>query len=94
QHHPRARLGLALRHEFTTPIWEYLCGLVARQRIDDGRAMLARNRDLLAQVAQQYGVAPETVVAVWGVESDYGRISGKRPLLVSLLTLSCEGRRQ
>ncbi|WP_237474451.1 lytic murein transglycosylase [Xanthomonas sp. LMG 8992] len=80
--------------EFTTPIWDYLAGLVDSQRIDDGRAMLTTHRDLLAQVAQNYGVDPETVVAVWGVESDYGRIAGKRPLLVSLLTLSCEGRRQ
>lgn len=80
--------------EFTTPIWDYLAGLVDTQRVADGRAMLLTHRDLLARVAQQYGVDAETVVAVWGVESDYGRVSGKRPLLVSLLTLSCNGRRQ
>ena len=80
--------------EFTTPIWDYLAGLVDTQRVADGRGMLATHRDLIARVAQQYGVDAETVVAVWGVESDYGRVSGKRPLLVSLLTLSCNGRRQ
>ncbi len=80
--------------EFTTPIWDYLAGLVDTQRIDDGRAMLSAHRDLLAHVAQQYGVDAQTVVAVWGVESDYGRSTGKRPLLVSLLTLACNGRRQ
>ncbi len=80
--------------EFTTPIWDYLAGLVDTQRIDDGRAMLSTHRDLLAHVAQQYGVDAATVVAVWGVESDYGRSTGKRPLLVSLLTLACNGRRQ
>ena len=41
-----------------------------------------------------YGVPAETVVAVWGVESNFGDISGKYPLLQSLGTLSCEGRRQ
>lgn len=80
--------------EFTTPIWDYLAGLVDDQRVADGRAMLADHRDLLARLQAEYGVDAETVVAVWGVESDYGRITGKRPLRVSLATLACEGRRQ
>ncbi len=80
--------------EFTTPIWDYLAALVDAQRVADGRAMLATHRDLLDRIAVQYGVDPVTVVAVWGVESDYGRIAGKRPLLQSLATLSCNGRRQ
>ncbi|CAH0287365.1 Putative glucose-6-phosphate 1-epimerase [Stenotrophomonas lactitubi] len=80
--------------EFTTPIWDYLAALVDRQRMDDGRAMLQQHRDLLQRVSAQYGVDPVTIVAVWGVESDYGRVFGKRPLLQSLATLSCAGRRQ
>ncbi|MGX9079711.1 lytic murein transglycosylase, partial [Klebsiella pneumoniae] len=80
--------------EFTTPIWDYLAALVDRQRVDDGRAMLQQHRDLLDRVSAQYGVDPTTIVAVWGVESDYGRVFGKRPLLQSLATLSCTGRRQ
>ncbi|WP_101927154.1 lytic murein transglycosylase [Luteimonas rhizosphaerae] len=80
--------------EFTTPLWDYLAGLVDQQRVDDGKALLAEHRELLARVAAQYGVDAETVVAVWGVESDYGRVFGKRPLLVSLSTLACNGRRQ
>lgn len=80
--------------EFTTPIWDYLAALVDEQRISEGQAMLKQNAAVLAQVSQQYGVDPATVVAVWGVESDYGKTFGKRPLLVSLSTLSCFGRRQ
>ena len=80
--------------EFTTPIWDYLSGLVDEQRVADGRAMLATHGELLARIAAEYGVDAETVVAVWGVESDYGKTFGKRPLLVSLGTLSCFGRRQ
>lgn len=80
--------------EFTTPIWDYLAALVDPQRVDDGLAMLAAHRDTLARAQAQYGVDPATVVAVWGVESDYGRSFGKRPLLASLSTLSCFGRRQ
>lgn len=80
--------------EFTTPIWDYLAALVDSERVDDGRAMLVTHRELLQRVSAQYGVDPATIVAVWGVESDYGRVFGKRPLLQSLATLSCEGRRQ
>jgi len=80
--------------EFTTPLWDYLAGLVDDERVADGRARLAEHRALLDRVAAQYGVDAETVVAIWGVESDYGRISGKRPLRVSLATLACNGRRQ
>ncbi|MGV8961615.1 MAG: lytic murein transglycosylase [Stenotrophomonas sp.] len=80
--------------EFTTPIWDYLAALVDTQRIADGRAMLIQHRVLLDRVSAQYGVDAATIVAVWGVESDYGRVFGKRPLLQSLATLACNGRRQ
>ena len=80
--------------EFETPIWDYLAGLVDDERIADGRAMLQRHAAVLARVEDAYGVDPATVVAVWGVESDYGRKFGQRPLLQSLSTLSCFGRRQ
>jgi glucose-6-phosphate 1-epimerase len=80
--------------EFTTPIWDYLAGLVDARRIAQGRERLARHAEVLARVESTYGVDRHTVVAVWGVESDYGQVFGARPLLVSLATLSCAGRRQ
>jgi membrane-bound lytic murein transglycosylase B len=52
---------------------------------------LAQHREVLNRVAAAYGVPAETVVAVWGVESNFGDISGKYPLLQALGTLSCEG---
>lgn len=80
--------------EFVTPIWDYLAALVDAERVEDGRAMLAQWSSVLARVEAQYGVDAETVVAVWGVESNFGRNFGSRPLLTSLATLSCFGRRQ
>ncbi len=56
--------------------------------------MLAEWRAVLARVEAEYAVDAATVVAVWGVESNYGRNFGSRPLLTSLSTLSCFGRRQ
>jgi lytic murein transglycosylase len=86
--------ALDAQPEFVTPIWDYLAALVDEQRVADGRERLRAHADTLARVATRYGVDAETVVAVWGVESDYGRVFGKRPLLTSLATLSCAGRRQ
>ncbi|WP_180173512.1 lytic murein transglycosylase [Acinetobacter sp. YH12029] len=80
--------------EFSTPIWDYLSGLVDEERVQLGRQKLAQHRDVLNRVAAAYGVPAETVVAVWGVESNFGDIAGSYPLLQSLGTLSCEGRRQ
>jgi glucose-6-phosphate 1-epimerase len=79
--------------EFVTPIWDYLAALVDAERIADGRAHLQQHRALLDRVAAQYGVDAETVIAVWGVESDYGRVRGTRPLLQSFTTLICAGQR-
>ncbi|MBN8284493.1 MAG: lytic murein transglycosylase [Zoogloea sp.] len=80
--------------EFRTPIWDYLSGLVDEERVADGQAMLKQWGDTLKAVAARYKVDPATVVAVWGVESNFGRNFGSRPLLTSLSTLSCYGRRQ
>ncbi|MGY0798699.1 lytic murein transglycosylase [Lysobacter sp. A286] len=80
--------------EFKTPVWDYLAGLVDAERVTDGQAMLRQHAATLAKVEAQYGVDPATVVAIWGVESDFGKTSGSRPLLNSLTTLSCMGRRQ
>lgn len=80
--------------EFRMPIWDYLAGLVDDERVAEGQALLARHADTLRQVEQRYGVDPTTVVAVWGVESNYGQSFGKYPLLQALGTLSCHGRRQ
>ncbi|UCU92780.1 lytic murein transglycosylase [Hydrogenophaga taeniospiralis] len=80
--------------EFRMPIWDYLSGLVDEERVAEGRAMLTTHAETLARVQQRYGVDPATVVAVWGVESNFGQTFGKYPLVQALGTLSCNGRRQ
>lgn len=80
--------------EFSTPIWDYLSGLVDEERVQLGRQKLQQHREVLNRISAVYGVPAETVVAVWGVESNFGDISGRYPLLQALGTLSCEGRRQ
>ncbi|HEY8262586.1 MAG TPA: lytic murein transglycosylase [Methylosinus sp.] len=80
--------------EFKTPIWDYLAGLVDDERVEEGRALMRRHAAALQAAEQHYGVDPATVVAVWGVESDFGKNFGKRSVVQSLATLACEARRR
>ena len=80
--------------EFTTPIWDYLAALVDEQRIADGKAKLTEWATVLAGIEQKFGVDRHTLIALWGVETDYGKNMGKRPLVRSLATVSCFGARQ
>ena len=85
---------LNFQPEFRMPIWDYLSGLVDEERVEQGQAMLRQHADVLRRVEQRYGVDPATVVAVWGVESNYGQNFGSYPLVQALGTLACNGRRQ
>jgi lytic murein transglycosylase len=80
--------------EFKTPIWDYLAGLVDAERIADGLARIEEWAPVLAQAERRFGVDRRVIVAIWGVESDYGRTAGKRSVVRSLATLSCLGSRQ
>jgi lytic murein transglycosylase len=86
--------AMASQPEFTTPIWDYLAGLVDEERVADGRARLAEWAGPLADIERRFGVDRHVIVAVWGVETDYGRLMGRRPLVRSLATLSCDGGRR
>lgn len=80
--------------EFRTPIWDYLATLVDDQKIAEGRAMLQKHASVLAQIEQAYGVDRHTVVAVWGVESDFGQVPGRWSLPQALSTAACFGTRR
>ena len=91
---PSVLVLLNRQPEFTMPVWDYLAVLVDDERVADGRAAHAKWHDTLQKIEQQTGVAPHIVIAVWGVESNFGQNLGGRPLVQSLATLSCFGRRQ
>jgi len=80
--------------EFRTAIWDYIAGLVDDERVEDGRTRLKQWERELAQIEQQYGVDRHAIVAVWGVESNFGRIQGRRELVRSLVTLVCANKRK
>ena len=72
---------------------EYLEKVVTQQRLDDARRHLVDNWGLLRQVWQRFRVQPRFVVALWGVESDFGRTMGSYSVPAALATLAYEGRR-
>jgi len=61
--------------------------LVDQARIDQGVAFWGEHQDILQSAAAQYGVAPEYVVAILGIETRYGRVTGSFPVLEALTTL-------
>jgi lytic murein transglycosylase len=63
-------------------------------RINKGQAMLARYADLLSQIERQLGVPGPVVVAIWGLETDFGANIGRMPTIRSLATLAFDCRRQ
>ncbi|HDZ45478.1 hypothetical protein LCGC14_0194070 [marine sediment metagenome] len=80
--------------EFVRPIWEYLDTAVSSTRIDNGREKLADHRDTAMEMQQRFGVPAEIIVAIWGIESNYGSNFGDFSTLEALATLAYDGRRR
>lgn len=72
---------------------EYKKKIVSQLRIDQGRAMYRKHRALLEDVSAKYGVQPQYIVALWGIETSYGKITGNFSIVNSLATLAHDGRR-
>lgn len=67
---------------------EYRPIFLTDKRIQEGVAFMAENRALLQRAAEVYGVSPHIIAAIIGVETFYGRITGKHGVLESLATLA------
>ena len=80
--------------EFTRAVWDYLDTAVSAQRITRGQDKLAQVRAEAEAAATRYGVPAVVVVAIWGMESNYGSNFGDTPTIDALATLGFEGRRQ
>jgi membrane-bound lytic murein transglycosylase B len=72
---------------------EFIGKVVNQQRLDDARRNLAENSGLLQRVQQRFNVQPRFIVALWGIESDFGKTQGSYSVPASLATLAYEGRR-
>ena len=61
--------------------------------INKGKSIWDQNRDLFDRVEQKFGVPAPVVLAIWGLETSYGKLSGKLDIITSLATLSYDCRR-
>ena len=79
--------------EFKLTLDRYLSRVVSRARIEKGRARLAEHGALLKAVSAKYNVQPRFIVALWGIETDFGRFLGGFPVIPALASLAYDGRR-
>jgi len=79
--------------EFKLTYRQYMERVVPYARVLKGRRMLEENRALLEKIGAKYGVQPRFLVAFWGVETDFGRVTGGFPVIPALATLAHDGRR-
>ncbi len=79
--------------EFKETLSQYLARRVGTPAVRLGRTMHGRHAAVLRKVEAAYGVPTNVLVAVWGLESSFGRFSGVRPLLPTLATLAYDQRR-
>ena len=79
--------------EFKRTLEDYLAIAASDERVAKGRAAFARHASTLAAVEARYGVAPEIVTAIWGLESFYGERRGELSVISATSTLAFDGRR-
>ncbi|MBH0088746.1 lytic murein transglycosylase [Pseudoalteromonas sp. AS84] len=72
----------------------YLPKRVPQWKIDRARKLYAENKDVLERVAKEFGVQARFIVALWGLESNFGTIQGGHNVISSLVTLAFDGRRE
>ena len=79
--------------EFTLDLEAYLKRRLTTATVRTAQQMYTRHRTLLQRIGKQYGVNSRILVAVWGLESNFGRFAGVRPTIPTLLTLAYDPRR-
>ena len=79
--------------EFTLNLEAYLKRRLTPKIVRTAQQMYTQHRSLLLKIGEKYGVSPRVVVAVWGLESNFGRFAGVRPTIPTLATLAYDQRR-
>jgi len=79
--------------EETLTYAQYLERVLPASRVQKGLRLMHEHRALLQEIGAKYGVPPGVMVALWGIETDFGRMTGNFPVLAALATLAYDGRR-
>lgn len=80
--------------EFVRPVWNYLENATTAERVSTGQQRLLEYGDLLDSISLRYGIDKHYLVAIWGLESNYGSFTGDYSVIRSLATLAFAGRQE
>ncbi len=79
--------------EFSRTVWDYLDRTVSERRVTLGQDKLVLVRAQADAAVARYGVPASILMAIWGMESNYGANVGNTPVVDALATLGFDGRR-
>ncbi len=91
---PRAVTADRNQPEHRLTLDEYIPRAVPDWKVKQARRLYHANRDLLEKIGKQYGVQPRFIVALWGVESNFGALTGGYNIIDALATMAYDGRRE
>lgn len=80
--------------EFKLTLDTYLPKAVPEWKVKMARRQYQDNYSLLKRIGLEYGVEPQFIVALWGIETGFGKYTGNYSLISSLSTLAYDGRRE
>ncbi len=86
--------GIQDQAEFAKPIWEYLRTAVSASRKNTGASRLVQEQALFDALEAEYGVDREVLVAIWGMETNFGSFMGSDDAANTLANMAVEGRRR
>ncbi|MBL0393968.1 lytic murein transglycosylase [Ramlibacter monticola] len=85
----RVRQSMQVAAGEPTLLWDELAATTDEDRVREGRAILAREAQTLQRIESQFGVPKEIVVAIYGIETNFGPAQGKIPVLDAALSYAC-----
>ena len=90
----RTRTADTNQAEFVRPIWDYLDDAVSTSRISTGRSKLRSMRGLLQALEREYRVEGKVILAIWGIETNFGSFRGNTYTIEALANAAYNGRRR
>ena len=80
--------------EMKLTLEQYLTRAVPQWKMDKANRLYRENYTTLNRIGAEYGVQPKFIVALWGIESNFGQLQGNYSVINALSTLGYEGRRE
>ena len=82
-----------MQPELTQSLDTYVVDRLSPKTLATAQTMLERHQVLLEQIRQAYGIPAPVMIAIWGIESNFGQVTGTRPTITALATLAFDSRR-